>query len=75
MGRRHQGSMLASALLILLVIGALTFWMVPQMLRWRTQYELEERANRNALNNWVRPDKVTESSKRGAITGKQPLGQ
>lgn len=75
MGRRHQGSVLASALLILLVIGALTFWMVPQMLRWRTQYELEERANRNALNNWVRPDKVTESSRRGAITEKQPLGQ
>ncbi len=75
MGRRHQGSVLASALLILLVIGALTFWMVPQMLRWRTQYELEERANRNSLNNWVRPDKVTESSKRGAITEKQPLGQ
>lgn len=75
MGRRHQGSVLASALLILLVIGALTFWMVPQMLRWRTQYELEERANRNALNNWVRPDKVTESSKRGAITEKRPLRQ
>lgn len=72
MSRRRQGSALVSALLILLVIGALTFWMVPQMLRWRTQYELEERANRNALANWSQPDKVAESSERGSATVKQP---
>ncbi|KRM88338.1 hypothetical protein [Lacticaseibacillus thailandensis] len=71
--RQHPGSVLVTALLILLVVGALTLWMVPKMVRWRTEYQMEERINRNALRQWRDPSaskRSTSSSQKAAITGK-----